>query len=130
MDAVPIQKSRLKAGFFSLLTFSWINNVLKLGSKQTLEEEHLVPIETSDQAEKLVGNKSTPMESLDEDGFLQRVYHYRAPQVMLYNNVESSSFATVVLPKGNFYSFRNQLQNDAADCLWYDCEHYSTISVL
>ena len=75
-------------------------------------------------------NKSTPMESLDEDGFLQRVYHYRAPQVMLHNNVESSSFATVVLPKGNFYSFRNQLQNDAADCLWYDCEHYSTISVL
>jgi len=56
MDAVPIQKSKRKAGFFSLLTFSWINNVLKLGSNQPLEEEHLFPIETSNQAEKLVGN--------------------------------------------------------------------------
>ena len=42
------------AGFFSLLTFSWMNNVLKLGSKQPLEEKDLFPIKASNQAEKLV----------------------------------------------------------------------------
>jgi len=50
------QNPRETAGFFSLLTFSWISNVLKFGNKEPLEEKHLFPIETSFQAEKLVGD--------------------------------------------------------------------------
>ncbi|KAJ7381834.1 hypothetical protein OS493_038752 [Desmophyllum pertusum] len=42
-----------KASYFSLLTFSWMSDVLKLGSKQPLEEKHLFSIETSNQAERL-----------------------------------------------------------------------------
>ena len=45
-----------KASYFSLLTFSWMSDVLKLGSKQPLEEKHLFPIETSNQAESLTGD--------------------------------------------------------------------------
>lgn len=45
-----------QAGFPSQLTVSWINNVLKLGSKQPLEEKHLFPVETSNQAENLVSD--------------------------------------------------------------------------
>jgi len=56
MEEVPVQNPRQSAGFLSLLTFSWISNVLKLGSKQPLEEKHLLTIETSNQAEKLVGD--------------------------------------------------------------------------
>ena len=56
MGTVPVQNPnvRPKAGFFSRLTFSWISNILKVGSKQTLEEKHLLNIETSDEAEGLV----------------------------------------------------------------------------
>ena len=43
-----------QADVFSLLTFSWMNNVLKLGSRQPLEEKHLFPVETSFKAERLV----------------------------------------------------------------------------
>ena len=53
MEGTPLRNPREKAGFLSLLTFSWINNVLKLGSKQPLEEKHLFPVETSNQAEWL-----------------------------------------------------------------------------
>ena len=45
-----------KADFFSLLTFSWMNNVLKLGSRQPLEEKHMLPVETSFKAERLVAD--------------------------------------------------------------------------
>ncbi|KAL9978590.1 hypothetical protein ACROYT_G016124 [Oculina patagonica] len=47
---------REKAGFLSLLTFSWISNFLKLGSKQPLEEKHLFAVETSYQTERLVAD--------------------------------------------------------------------------
>jgi len=56
MEGTPLRNPREKAGFLSLLTFSWMNNVLKLGSKQPLEEKHLFPVETSNQAERLVAD--------------------------------------------------------------------------
>ena len=52
MEGTP----RDKAGFLTLLTFSWISNVLKLGNKQPLEEKHLLAVETSNQAERLVAD--------------------------------------------------------------------------
>ena len=56
MEGTPLQNPREKAAFFSLLTFSWMNDVLKLGSKQPLEEKHLFQVETSHQAERLVAD--------------------------------------------------------------------------
>ena len=56
MEGIPVRNPRDQAGFLSLLTFSWINNVLKLGSKQPLEEKHLFAVETSYQAERLVAD--------------------------------------------------------------------------
>ena len=55
MADASVQNPREAAGFFSLLTFSWINNVLKLGNKRPLEEKHLLPLEISFHAERLVG---------------------------------------------------------------------------
>ena len=54
MEDTPVRNPKDEAGFLSLLTFSWINDVLKLGSKQPLEEKHLFTVETSFRAEKLV----------------------------------------------------------------------------
>ena len=56
MEDIPVRNPRDQAGFLSLLAFSWINNVLKLGSKQPLEEKHLFAVETSYQAERLVAD--------------------------------------------------------------------------
>ena len=56
MEGASIQNPRETAGFLSLLTFSWLNNVLKFGSQHPLEEKHLFPIEPSSQAEKLAGD--------------------------------------------------------------------------
>jgi len=56
MEEVPVQNPRQSAGFLSLLTFSWISNLLRIGSKQPLEERHLFTIESSFQAERLVGD--------------------------------------------------------------------------
>ena len=49
-----VQNPRETAGFLSLLTISWMDNVLKLGSKIPLEEKHLHPTETASGAEGLV----------------------------------------------------------------------------
>ncbi|CAH3031314.1 unnamed protein product [Pocillopora meandrina] len=43
-----------KAGFFSLITFSWLNDVLKLGNKQPLDESLLFRVDTSNRTERLV----------------------------------------------------------------------------
>ena len=43
-----------KAGFFSLITFSWLNDILKLGSKQPLDESFLFRVDTSNRTERLV----------------------------------------------------------------------------
>lgn len=45
---------REKAGLFLLITFSWLNDILKLGSKQPLDESMLFPARTSNKAESLV----------------------------------------------------------------------------
>jgi len=52
----PGRNPRETAGFFSLLTFSWLNSILELGSRQPLEEKNLFTTETSHQAERLVGD--------------------------------------------------------------------------
>ena len=51
-----VTNSRENAGFLSLLTFSWISDVLKLGNKQPLEEKHLHTVEASYQTERLVAD--------------------------------------------------------------------------
>ena len=51
-----MRNPRDQAGFLSLLTASWINDVLKLGSKQPLEEKHLLAVGASYQAERLVAD--------------------------------------------------------------------------
>lgn len=56
MDNAPPRNPRQKAGLFSLVTFSWMNDFLKLGSEEPLNEKHLFPLETSNQAEKLVAD--------------------------------------------------------------------------
>lgn len=56
MDDATVRNPRDGAGFLSLLTFSWINNVLKLGSRQPLEEKHLFTVESAFQAERLVAD--------------------------------------------------------------------------
>ena len=56
MEGTPSRTPKEKAGFLALLTFSWMHNVLKLGRKQPLEEKHLFPVETSNQAERLVAD--------------------------------------------------------------------------
>ncbi|KAL9978598.1 hypothetical protein ACROYT_G016133 [Oculina patagonica] len=56
MEDAPVWNPRGKAGFLSLLTFSWISHVLKLGSKQPLEEKHLFAVETPYKTERLVAD--------------------------------------------------------------------------
>ncbi|KAL9978591.1 hypothetical protein ACROYT_G016125 [Oculina patagonica] len=56
MEEAPVQNPREKASFLSLLTFSYVSNFLKLGSKQPLEEKHLFAVETSYQTERLVAD--------------------------------------------------------------------------
>ena len=98
MEDVSVQNPKETASFLSLLTFSWLNNVLKLGSKQPLEEKHLLPLETSFQAEKLVAdlhwkgngwlkkehpnkqNKSSSLEGHDESYFSQRLHRFSTPE--------------------------------------------------
>ena len=56
MEYTLVLNPRDQKGFFSQLSASWINDVLKLGSKQPLEEKHLLEVETSYQAERLVAD--------------------------------------------------------------------------
>jgi len=56
MEDTLVRNPRDQASFLSLLTASWINDVLKLGSKQPLEEKHLLVVGTSYQAERLVAD--------------------------------------------------------------------------
>ena len=56
MEYTLIRNPRDQRSFFSQLTASWINDVLKLGSKQPLEEKHLLAVGTSYQAERLVAD--------------------------------------------------------------------------
>ena len=56
MEDTLVCNPRDQAGFLSLLTASWINDVLKLGSKQPLEEKHLLAVGASYQAERLVAD--------------------------------------------------------------------------
>ena len=51
-----VRNPKDQATFLSQLTASWINDVLKLGSKQPLEEKHLLAVGTSYQAETLVAD--------------------------------------------------------------------------
>ena len=56
MEDTLVRNPRDQAGFLSLLTASWINDVLKLGSKQPLEEKHLLAVGASYQAKRLVAD--------------------------------------------------------------------------
>ena len=56
MDDTSTHNPRETASFISRLTFSWINQVLTLGSQHPLEEKDLFPLETSFQAEKLTND--------------------------------------------------------------------------
>ena len=54
MEDASNKNPRQTAGFISLLTFSWLRDILKLGSKHPLEEKHLFSLERSFQAKNLV----------------------------------------------------------------------------
>ena len=54
MEDASNKNPRQTAGFISLLTFSWLGDILKLGSKHPLEEKHLFPLERSFHAKDLV----------------------------------------------------------------------------
>ncbi|XP_068682854.1 ATP-binding cassette sub-family C member 4-like [Montipora foliosa] len=54
MESVTNQNPRATASFLSRLTFSWMGDVLKIGSQQPLEEKHLFPLETQFQSDQLV----------------------------------------------------------------------------
>ena len=56
MEGTLVRDPKDQASFLSQLTASWINDVLKLGSKQPLEEKHLLAIGTSYQAERLAAD--------------------------------------------------------------------------
>ena len=56
MEGTPVRNPRDHPGFLSQLTFSWMNDVLKLGGKQPLEEKHLFAVESSCEAERLVAD--------------------------------------------------------------------------
>ena len=56
MGDTTTHNPRETASFISRLTFSWINQVLTLGSQHPLEEKDLFPLETSFQAEKLTND--------------------------------------------------------------------------
>ncbi|KAJ7376022.1 hypothetical protein OS493_037414 [Desmophyllum pertusum] len=44
------------AGFFSLLTFTWLNDLLKLGNQRPLDNDDLPPLLEEDQSETLANN--------------------------------------------------------------------------
>lgn len=54
MEECSVKNPQSQAGFLSLLTFSWMTGILKLGTKQPLGEKDLFKIETSYQSERLV----------------------------------------------------------------------------
>ena len=54
MEDASNKNPRQTAGLISLLTFSWLGDILKLGSKHPLQEKHLIPLERSFQAKDLV----------------------------------------------------------------------------
>ena len=56
MEDGPFENSQSKPGLLSLLTISWLNEILKVSTQQPLEEKHLLPIEASNQAERIVGD--------------------------------------------------------------------------
>ena len=63
--STSVQNPRETAGVLSLLTISWMDHVLKLGSKIPLEEKHLHPTETASEAEGLV--KALEIEWMTEE---------------------------------------------------------------
>lgn len=48
------ENPKKNAGFFSLLTFAWLNDLLKQGNKRPLENDDLPPLLKEDQNEALV----------------------------------------------------------------------------
>ena len=48
------ENPKQQANFFSLLTFFWLNKLLRQGSKRTLNGEDLPPLLKEDQSERLV----------------------------------------------------------------------------
>ena len=56
MEDCSVKNPQSQAGFLSLLTFSWMTEILKFGAKQPLGEKDLFTIESSYQSEKLVND--------------------------------------------------------------------------
>lgn len=54
MEEFKSKNPQSQAGFLSLVTFSWMSGILKLGYRQPLEEKHLFELDTENQAETLV----------------------------------------------------------------------------
>ena len=52
----PHDNPKKNAGFFSLLTFAWLNGLLKQGSESPLENDDLPPLLKEDQSQELTQN--------------------------------------------------------------------------
>ena len=113
---------REKAGFLTLLTFSWINNVLKLGNKQPFEEKHLLPVETSNQAERLVADLER--EWLAEGRASEQNRTKPRLWKAMMRNIPGREYATVVLIR-ICYSLSN---NSLPLILWFFLRSISTAS--
>ena len=122
MDGTPLQNPREKAGFLSLLTFSWMSNVLKLGSKKPLEEKHLFEVEASDQAERLVADLEREWLA-EERASEQNRTKPRLWKAMM-RVISCRDYSTVVLIR-IFYSLSS---NSLPLLLWFFLRSISTAS--
>ena len=122
MDGTPLQNPREKAGFLSLLTFSWMSNVLKLGSKKPLEEKHLFEVEASDQAERLVADLER--EWLAEKRASEDIRTKPRLWKAMMRVISFRDYATVVLIR-IFYSLSS---NSLPLLLWFFLRSISTAS--
>ena len=122
MEDTPVRNPRNQASFFSQLTVSWINDVLKLGSKQPLEEKHLFPVETSNQAERLVADLEREWQA-EERASEQNRTKPRLWKAMM-RVIPCSHYVTIVLIR-IFYSLSSNL---LPLILWFFLRSVSTAS--
>ena len=63
----PPENPKENAGFFSLLTFVWLNDLLKQGNEKPLENDNLPPLLKDDQSQALTQNLQTAWLSSSEN---------------------------------------------------------------
>ena len=122
MKEGPDGNPRERAGFLSLLTFSWISDVLKFGSKQPLEDKHLFTVETSYQVERLVADLER--EWLAEERFSEK--NLRKPRLWkaMMRVIPCKDYATLVF----FRFFSSIMFTLLPVMIWFFLRSISTAS--